>query len=199
MSELTDKLWYQQRRPLWPLLPLAWLYQRIARRHRARLQSQASPLSVPVIVVGNITAGGTGKSPLTAWLAGYLKQQGWRPVILSRGYGAERADDAPMVVSPDSDPGIAGDEPVMLAGQTGCPVVVHPRRLEGARLALQQDLGNLFLCDDGLQHYYLARDLELSRGAKVEFAQDVACGRTVLPRLRECMHGGSNTSNSWKP
>lgn len=162
MAVLSDHLWYGQRRPLWPLLPLSWLYQRIASRRRHKLQSLADPLPVPVIVVGNITAGGTGKSPLTAWLAGFFQDQGWRPVILSRGYGSERPAEHPVVVTAASDPANVGDEPVMLADQTGCPVVVHPRRLESARLALDQDLGNLFLCDDGLQHYYLARDVELA-------------------------------------
>ncbi|MFL1405471.1 tetraacyldisaccharide 4'-kinase [Marinobacter sp. M1N3S26] len=162
MGNLAETLWYRQRRPLWPLLPLSWLYQRIARSRRQHLQAAARPLPVPVIVVGNITAGGTGKSPLTAWLSGYLAEQGWRPVILSRGYGSDRPADSPMVVTPDSDPARTGDEPVMLAAQTGRPVVVHPRRLESARLVLEQDLGDLLLCDDGLQHYYLARDLELA-------------------------------------
>ncbi len=162
MSDLAERLWYGTRRPLWPLWPLAWLYRLIAARRRQRLQARAEPLAAPVIVVGNITAGGTGKSPLTAWLAGYLRDAGWRPVILSRGYGAARPADHPAVVTPESDPAVVGDEPVMLAMQTECPVVVHPRRLESAQWAMAQSLGNLFLCDDGLQHYALARDLELA-------------------------------------
>lgn len=162
MAGRIDILWYRRRRPLWPLMPLAWLYQAVAARRRRRLQARARTLPLPVIVVGNITAGGTGKSPLTAWLAGFLRQQGWRPVILSRGYGAKRTGDTPLLVTAQTDPLEAGDEPVMLAGQTGCPVVVHPRRLESARMAMEQKLGDLFLCDDGLQHYHLARDLELA-------------------------------------
>lgn len=161
MADLADRLWYGRRRPLWPLLPLSWLYRVIARRRRRKLASAARPLPVPVVVIGNITAGGTGKSPLTAWLAGYLQRQGWRPVILSRGYGGKPVNDDPLLVSADSAPSEAGDEPVMLAAQTGCPVVVHPRRLASARLALAKGLGNIVLCDDGLQHYALARDLEL--------------------------------------
>ncbi|MFC4260418.1 tetraacyldisaccharide 4'-kinase [Marinobacter lacisalsi] len=162
MADWTETLWYGQRCPLWPLLPLAWLYQRIARNRRRRLQAQAVPLPLPVIVVGNITAGGTGKSPLTAWLAGFLVKQGWRPVILSRGYGSDQPAGGPMLVTADSDPATVGDEPVMLAGQTGCPVVVHPKRLDSARMVMEQGLGDIVLCDDGLQHYYLARDLELA-------------------------------------
>lgn len=190
MADRVDALWYRRRRPLWPLLPLSWLYQAIARRRRRRLQAEARPFPSPVIVVGNITAGGTGKSPLTAWLAGYLSQQGWRPVILSRGYGSQRPDDSAMVVTADSDPAQAGDEPVMLAAQTGCPVVVHPRRLESARLAREKKLGDLFLCDDGLQHYYLARDLELAvfdgaRGIGNGASLPVGPLRELPGRLRE--------------
>lgn len=190
MAGLAETLWYRQRRPLWPLLPLSWLYQRVARNRRQRLQAEARPLPVPVIVVGNITAGGTGKSPLTAWLSDYLAEQGWRPVILSRGYGSDRPADSPMVVTPDSDPVHAGDEPVMLAIQTGRPVVVHPRRLESARLVLDQDLGNLLLCDDGLQHYYLDRDLELAvfdgaRGIGNGAGLPVGPLRELPERLRE--------------
>ncbi|SFR48379.1 lipid-A-disaccharide kinase [Marinobacter daqiaonensis] len=161
MADRIETLWYRKGRPLWPLLPLAWLYQAVSRYRRRRLQAEAEPLPLPVIVVGNITAGGTGKSPLTAWVAGQLKAEGWRPVILSRGYGAKRPSDRPLVVTPASDPAEVGDEPVMLASQTACPVVVHPRRLQSAEYAMALELGNIFLCDDGLQHYHLARDLEL--------------------------------------
>lgn len=162
MTDLTERLWYEKGRPLWPLMPLAWLYRAVADRRRQRLTSSAEPLPAPVVVVGNITAGGTGKSPLTAWLASHFRNQGWRPVILSRGYGGKRTGDSPLLVKADTDPIEAGDEPVMLATQTGCPVVVHPQRLASATLAMEQDLGNLLLCDDGLQHYALARDLEIA-------------------------------------
>lgn len=190
MSDPTESLWYGQRRPLWPLLPLAWLYQRIASSRRRRLQAQAEPLPLPVIVVGNITAGGTGKSPLTTWLARLLTEQGWRPVILSRGYGSDRPDNGPILVTGESDPARAGDEPVMLADQTGCLVVVHPRRLDSARLAIDQGLGNIVLCDDGLQHYYLARDLELAvfdgaRGVGNGASLPVGPLRELPGRLRE--------------
>ncbi|MCK7544196.1 tetraacyldisaccharide 4'-kinase [Marinobacter bryozoorum] len=162
MKDLTGRLWYGAGRPLWPLMPLAWLYRALASWRRTRLTAGAEPLPVPVVVVGNITAGGTGKSPLTAWLASHFRDQGWRPVILSRGYGGKRPGDEPLLVSGDSDPAVAGDEPVMLAAQTGCPVVVHPQRRASAIMALDQGLGNLFLCDDGLQHYALARDVEIT-------------------------------------
>ncbi|UZD67406.1 tetraacyldisaccharide 4'-kinase [Marinobacter sp. AN1] len=162
MTDLTERLWYGRRPLLWPLWPLSWLYQTVASWRRNRLTSSAEPLPVPVVVVGNITVGGTGKSPLTAWLASHFREQGWRPVILSRGYGGKHTGDVPLLVGPDTNPAEAGDEPVMLAAQTACPVVVHPQRLASARMALDQGLGNLLLCDDGLQHYALARDVEIS-------------------------------------
>ncbi len=164
MTDWVDRLWYGSRRPLWVLWPLAWLYRAMARRRRLNAiasRREQPPLPAPVIVVGNITAGGTGKSPLTAWLVEWLAQQGWRPVIITRGYGG-KAGQYPLLASASSDPAEAGDEPVMLARQAACPVVVDPQRARGARWALAQGLGNILVCDDGLQHYALARDLEIA-------------------------------------
>ena len=162
MTAWVDRLWYGRGRPLWPLYPLAWLYRFIAeKRRRSAWQAMTSAIPVPVVVVGNITAGGTGKSPLTSMLAQLLKQEGWRPVILTRGYGG-KSDHYPLQVMPDTPASVAGDEPVMLAAQTGCPVVVDPDRRRGAIWALQEKLGTIMLCDDGLQHYRLPRDIELA-------------------------------------
>ncbi|UDL06879.1 tetraacyldisaccharide 4'-kinase [Marinobacter sp. CA1] len=163
MTAPVERLWYGQGRPLWPLWPLAWLYRSIARRRRLNARGEgANPsLSQPVIVVGNITAGGTGKSPLTAWLVAFLRDQGWSPVILTRGYGG-RSKHHPLTVQPDSDVQLVGDEPLMLAQQCGCPVVVDPKRCRGGQWAIDQKLGDILVCDDGLQHYALPRDLELA-------------------------------------
>ena len=162
MSSLVERLWYGKKRPLAFLAPLSWLYRSIAEaRRRAAWDARDVSLPVPVIVVGNITAGGTGKSPLTAWLVSALASDGWRPVILSRGYGGD-AGQYPLEVAAETSPSEAGDEPVMLALSTGCPVVVDPRRRRGADYALEKNLGDVLICDDGLQHYKLPRDLELS-------------------------------------
>lgn len=162
MTAPVDRLWYGKGRPLWPLYPLAWLYRFIAEhRRRAAWQAKDSPIPVPVVVIGNITAGGTGKSPLTSMLARLLQSQGWRPVILTRGYGG-KSDHYPLQVLPDTSASVAGDEPLMLSDQAGCPVVVDPDRRRGALWALEQTLGNIMLCDDGLQHYRLPRDVELA-------------------------------------
>ncbi|WP_404362073.1 tetraacyldisaccharide 4'-kinase [Marinobacter sp.] len=164
MTGWVDRLWYGSGRPLWILWPLAWLYLWISRRRRRQAlaaRARLPPLSAPVIVVGNITVGGTGKSPLTAWLTDCLREEGWRPVILSRGYGG-KSRAYPLKVGAGTQVEEAGDEPLMLFRHTGCPVVVDPRRTRAARWALDQGLGDVLVCDDGLQHYALPRDIELA-------------------------------------
>ncbi|MGB5561336.1 MAG: tetraacyldisaccharide 4'-kinase [Sedimenticolaceae bacterium] len=116
---------------------------------------------VSVLVVGNITVGGTGKTPLVIWLADYLKQHGWRPGIVSRGYGG-RARNWPQQVRADSDPGSVGDEAVMLAATTGCPMCVGPDRPAAVEALLAHTDVNIVISDDGLQHYALGRDLEIA-------------------------------------
>lgn len=116
---------------------------------------------VPVIVVGNMTVGGTGKTPLVAWLAGMLQRAGHKPGIIARGYGG-RAGSWPQAVTPRSDPALVGDEPVLLARRTGCPVVVAPDRVAAADVLLRDYLCTVIISDDGLQHYRLGRDLEIA-------------------------------------
>lgn len=116
---------------------------------------------VPVIVVGNITVGGTGKTPLVIWLCEYLRGRGWRPGIVSRGYGG-KALHWPQQVRPDSDPGSVGDEAVMLAARTGCPMCVGPDRAAAVEALLAHTQANIVVSDDGMQHYALARDIEIA-------------------------------------
>jgi tetraacyldisaccharide 4'-kinase len=115
---------------------------------------------VPVIVVGNLTVGGTGKTPLVIWLAEHLRGKGWRPGIVARGYGG-RARHWPQQVRGDSDPAVVGDEAVLLAQRSGCPVCVAPDRPAAVAALLQHTDCNLVLSDDGLQHYALGRDIEI--------------------------------------
>lgn len=117
-------------------------------------------LSRPVIVVGNITVGGTGKTPLTIWLAGFLREQGYRPGIVTRGYRG-RSKTWPVEVTASTSPVIAGDEAVLLARRTCCPVMAGPDRVESARHLIE--LGcDVVVSDDGLQHYRLQRDVEIA-------------------------------------
>lgn len=113
----------------------------------------------PLVVIGNITVGGTGKTPITGWLAEQLMGAGRKPAVVSRGYGGRR-QAAPVRVTAESDPAEVGDEPVMLALQAGCPVWVCADRADAARRAVEQG-ADLVLSDDGLQHYRMARDLEI--------------------------------------
>jgi tetraacyldisaccharide 4'-kinase len=156
---------WQQRGPLaLVLLPLAALFaavsalRRAAWRHGLRTMHRAG---VPVIVVGNITAGGTGKTPLTLWLARFLMDHGYHPGIISRGYGA-KATHA-REVPPDGAPIDYGDEPCLLAQRTGCPVWVGTDRVNVAHeLLAAHSQTDIIISDDGLQHYRLARDLEIA-------------------------------------
>lgn len=114
----------------------------------------------PIIVVGNITVGGTGKTPFTIWLANYLKEMGFKPGIVSRGYG--RVDKSPRLVKPDSDPDSVGDEPLLISRRTNLPVAVAPRRAQAVQLLLSNSDSNIFISDDGLQHLGLASDLKFA-------------------------------------
>jgi tetraacyldisaccharide 4'-kinase len=146
------------------LLPVSWVYclLMVLRRglYRLRIFSPVS-LPVPVIVVGNITVGGTGKTPLVIWLADFLRQQGMRPGIVLRGYGGS-AVDWPLVVTPDYDPDVVGDEAVMLARQSRCPVAADPDRVRGAQHLVREHHCDVIVSDDGLQHLRLARDIEIA-------------------------------------
>ncbi len=118
-------------------------------------------VSVPVIVVGNITVGGTGKTPLIIWLAEYFKSKGMQPGIISRGYGGTTRH-WPQQVRVDSNPALVGDEPVLIAQRTGCPVAISPKRYIAAKELLEHTNCDVFLCDDGLQHLSLNRDIEIA-------------------------------------
>jgi len=118
-------------------------------------------LPVPVIVIGNITVGGTGKTPLIIWLAQLLKNDGFKPGIISRGYGGQ-AEVWPQWVDTNSTAELVGDEALLIAKQTDCPMAVSPTRADAARLLIEKSDCNVILSDDGLQHYALNRDIEIA-------------------------------------
>jgi tetraacyldisaccharide 4'-kinase len=118
-------------------------------------------LPVPVIVVGNIAVGGTGKTPSVAWLARELRERGFSVGIISRGYGG-RAKSWPQAVTDASDPREVGDEPVLLAQLAGCPVAVGPDRIAAGQQLLAEHAINVLVADDGLQHYRLGRQFEIA-------------------------------------
>lgn len=145
------------------LRPLEMLYCRVVER---RAQGYANGRKavwrapIPVIVVGNITLGGTGKSPLVAWLAAWLVARGWQPGIVSRGYGG-KSRHYPLHVSSQTPVAECGDEPLMLREQTGVALVVDPDRPRGVRALLEAGC-DIVISDDGLQHLALGRDLEIA-------------------------------------
>lgn len=187
-----DYYWYARSPWLVLLTPLSLLYRLFVWLRRTAYRTgilTGYRLETPVIVVGNLTVGGTGKTPLVSWLAGYLRQQGFRPGIVARGYGG-KANSWPQQVRPDSDPGVVGDEAVMLANVTACPMAVAPDRVAAARELLDHSDCDVIISDDGLQHYALLRDIEIAvidgvRRFGVGFLLPAGPLREPLQRLRD--------------
>lgn len=145
------------------LWPLSLLFRALAAARRAAFAwglSSSERLPVPVVVVGNIFIGGTGKTPLTIWLVDALRAAGFAPGVVSRGFGGK--DASPRAVGAASTPAEVGDEPVLIAARTGCPVFVGRARAAAGRalLAAHPEV-DVIVTDDGLQHYALARDVEI--------------------------------------
>jgi tetraacyldisaccharide 4'-kinase len=171
-----NRIWYDGAFGQTLLAPLSWVYGRIV----AARGSTATRVPCPVIVVGNLTVGGTGKTPMVAWLAWQLGALGRKVGIASRGYGA--AGSGAQQVEPAADWRTFGDEPVLLQRRTGVPVVVDADRVAATRRLIELGV-DVILCDDGLQHRRLARDFEL---ALIDGARGLGNGR-LLPAgpLRE--------------
>jgi tetraacyldisaccharide 4'-kinase len=159
-----EAIWYRGHPLSYLLLPLAWVYCGVVwvRRQafrRAWLRSRR--VAAPVIIVGNLTVGGTGKTPLVIWLAGALRRLGYRPGIVTRGYGGARGTTEPRKVTPVSDPLEVGDEPLLLARRSGCPVATGRDRATAAQTLIEEHRCDIIVADDGLQHYRLQRDIEI--------------------------------------
>lgn len=160
MKAWLERVWYRPEPPPLLLRPLSRAYGAVATHLAGSRKQQAQRLPVPVIVVGNVAVGGTGKTPSVLWLVQALKRLGHRPGILSRGYGGR--GPFPFMVAPGADPSLCGDEPALMAERGGVPLAVAPDRLAAGRLLLERHpQTDVLVCDDGLQHYRLARDLEL--------------------------------------
>ncbi len=166
VSEILVSQWYTPRSWGWLLWPMLWpatqvfawavKLRRWCYQHKLLHSYKAQ---VPIIVVGNITVGGTGKTQLVMHLANMLRAQGYAPGIVTRGY--KGMTKKPTLVLPNQDPKIVGDEAVLLAKRAQCPVVVARKRAAGAKLLAQQYNVNVIISDDGLQHYALERDIEI--------------------------------------
>ncbi len=163
IADRLPQIWYARHGLSQALRPLSWLFCGLVNLRRLLYRLRILPsrrLAVPVIVVGNLTVGGTGKTPLVIALARILREHGYRPGIVSRGYGGQ-ARTWPQQVRPDSDPVMVGDEPILIARQTACPMAVGPDRVAAGEALLRYHDCDIILCDDGLQHYALRRDLEI--------------------------------------
>jgi len=158
------RFWYRRGAIAWLLWPASLLFglavfiRRIL--YAVRLLKSVHP-GIPVVVVGNLTVGGSGKTPLVIWIGEFLRSQGWSPGIVSRGYGAQGT--APRAATVASEAAEAGDEPILLARRSGCPVWVGTDRVRvAAALRARHEDVDVLVLDDGLQHYRLRRDLEIA-------------------------------------
>lgn len=164
MSRKAPTFWQSRALPAASLLPLAAVFGGLAAVRRALFRLRllrVERLPVPVVVVGNIAVGGSGKTPVVEWLVQALRAAGYTPGIVSRGYGGQVAKTA--LVPPGGDPALFGDEPVLLARLTGCPLAIGADRPAAARALLAAHPGcDVIVSDDGLQHYRLGRDVEIA-------------------------------------
>ena len=141
------------------MAPLSLLFMGVAAARRKKLKPAKLP--VPVVIVGNIYVGGTGKTPVTIALVKELRQRGYNPGVISRGFGLK--GEAPQMITPDTPADVAGDEPLLIALKTRAPVAVGRDRVAAAKLLLKKNPScNIIISDDGLQHYALGRDVELA-------------------------------------
>ena len=162
-AERLAAAWYAGHPALCLLRPLEALYRKVVAGRRAAYLAGRKPAwraPVPVVVVDNITVGGTGKTPMILWLIEHCRARGLRVGVVSRGYGA-RPPRLPWRVCAGQSAAEAGDEPLMIVERSGVPLMIDPDRPRAARALLVEEPLDLLLCDDGLQHYRLARDLEL--------------------------------------
>jgi tetraacyldisaccharide 4'-kinase len=161
-ESILNKLWYSGGTYLWPLFPLTWLYRYIVETKRKRFLTQITSsykASCPIVVVGNLTVGGTGKTPLTLHLIKLLQSKGYRPAIVSRGYKSD-APEYPFMVEADSPAAMSGDEPLMLRQLSGVPVCIDANRPNALKALVARDDIDVIISDDGLQHYAMDRDIE---------------------------------------
>lgn len=148
--------------PLYLLLPFSWLYGLVTSVNRFIYRCgwrKVRHFPLPVVVVGNLTSGGNGKTPVVLWLVAQLQQRGWRVGVVSRGYSG-CSEHYPLVINTSTHSDQCGDEPLLIWQRTGAPVAVAPRRTEAVVALLRAYALDVVVTDDGLQHYALARDIE---------------------------------------
>jgi len=158
-----EKAWYKKSSWLWILWPLSLITKKISeKRLKKFLSGKTKPWKpdIPVIVVGNIVAGGTGKTPFVIWLAKKLTNLGYKPGVISRGYGG-KAKKYPLVLDESTKVKMSGDEPRLIFHNAKVPVYVSPNRVQAAKRMVEDTECDVIISDDGLQHYALGRDVEI--------------------------------------
>jgi tetraacyldisaccharide 4'-kinase len=156
-----NRIWYDGAAPPWWLLPPSLAYGAVVGARRclyAKRLRKSTRVAAPVVVVGNLSVGGTGKTPLVCWLVGRLTDLGFKPGVVTRGYGGSSRNV--RLIDSSDDPNVVGDEPVLLARRTGAPVAIGRDRPAASQLLLNAGC-DVVVSDDGLQHYALARDCEI--------------------------------------
>ncbi len=155
--------WYQNKVVWWPLIPLSILYRWGVKFRKMLYSTGVFPqekFPIPIIIVGNITVGGTGKTPLVIYVAELLKSHGFKPGIVSRGYKGEHRE--PTIVTSKSDPKQVGDEAVVVVKRTHCAMVVGKNRSLAIKKLLKEYAVDVVISDDGLQHYAISRQIEIA-------------------------------------
>lgn len=190
LQRCLESIWYEGASGKQCLYPLEWLYRALAFCDRVIKKKQRVDHPIPILIVGNISIGGTGKTPLVVYLCELLISAGYSPGIITRGYGG-RSNQWPASVDKNSDPVDCGDEPVLMAQRTGSPVVAGPDRNQNVTKLLEENTIDVVISDDGLQHYRLQRDIEIvvidkSRGLGNRHCLPAGPLREPESRLKSC-------------
>ena len=159
LSHFIEKRWYSNPGLLYGLLPLEALFSVLSKKRRRKLEAKSQKLPVTTIVVGNVSVGGTGKTPVLIALVNWLKSEGYSPGVVSKGYGRQTSEN--LFVKHSSTPEQVGDEPLLIFKETECAVIVGENRVESGRLLVSKKHCDVILTDDGLQDYSITRDMEI--------------------------------------
>lgn len=158
---IIETAWYGNKPWIKFMLPLSWIFNFLAGLRKARQKKEAWKPEQKIVVVGNLSVGGNGKTPFVIWLANYLKSKGLKPGIVSRGYRSS-SSKFPLDINEQTSVNASGDEPKLIFNQTKCPTIISPDRVEAVKFLLKKYNCDVIISDDGMQHYKLGRDIEVA-------------------------------------